>query len=49
MKKSFPTYFDAAAETLDFIIVSAGKIGLQLKLAPQDLAKACDAAFAEIV
>lgn len=49
MKKSFPTYIDAAAETLDFIIVSAGKIGLQLKLAPQDLAKACDAAFAEIV
>ncbi|MEC1547455.1 Cys-tRNA(Pro) deacylase [Bacillus rugosus] len=49
MKKSFPTYIDAAAETLDFIIVSAGKIGMQLKLAPQDLAKACDAAFAEIV
>ena len=49
MKKTFPTYIDAAAETLDFIIVSAGKIGLQLKLAPQDLAKACDAAFAEIV
>ncbi len=25
MKKLFPTYIDASAETLDFIIVSAGK------------------------
>ncbi|AEP90324.1 YbaK/ebsC protein [Bacillus subtilis subsp. subtilis str. RO-NN-1] len=49
MKKLFPTYIDASAETLDFIIVSAGKIGMQLKLAPQDLAKSCEAAFAEIV
>ncbi|MGQ9006959.1 Cys-tRNA(Pro) deacylase [Bacillus stercoris] len=49
MKKLFPTYIDASAETLDFIIVSAGKIGMQLKLAPQDLAKSCNAAFAEIV
>nr|WGD63510.1 Cys-tRNA(Pro) deacylase [Bacillus subtilis] len=49
MKKLFPTYFDASAETLDFIIVSAGKIGMRLKLAPQDLAKSCDAAFAKIV
>ncbi|EME74723.1 Cys-tRNA(Pro) deacylase [Bacillus sonorensis] len=49
MKKSFPAYIDATAETLDFIIVSAGKIGMQLKLAPQDLAKACHAKFAAIV
>ncbi|KAF1680768.1 Cys-tRNA(Pro) deacylase [Bacillus mexicanus] len=49
MKKWFPTYIDSTAESLDFIIVSAGKIGMQLKLAPQDLAKASDAVFAEIV
>lgn len=49
MKKLFPTYIDASAETLDFIIISAGKIGMRLKLAPQDLARSCDAAFAEIV
>ncbi|MCY7855664.1 Cys-tRNA(Pro) deacylase [Bacillus sonorensis] len=49
MKKSFPAYIDATAETLDFIIVSAGKIGMQLKLTPQDLAKACHAKFAAIV
>jgi Cys-tRNA(Pro)/Cys-tRNA(Cys) deacylase len=49
MKKRFPTYIDATAETLDFMIVSAGKIGMQLKLAPQDLAKACHAKFESIV
>ncbi|KXZ15203.1 aminoacyl-tRNA deacylase [Bacillus nakamurai] len=49
MKKWFPTYMDASAETLDFIIVSAGKIGMQLKLAPKDLAKVCCAKFIEVV
>lgn len=49
MKKLFPTYIDATAETLDFIIVSAGKIGMQIKLAPRDLAKACQAKFEAIV
>jgi Cys-tRNA(Pro)/Cys-tRNA(Cys) deacylase len=48
MKKQFPTYIDATAEALEFMIVSAGKIGLQLKLAPQDLAKACHAKFEAI-
>jgi Cys-tRNA(Pro)/Cys-tRNA(Cys) deacylase len=49
MKKSFPTYIDSTAKTLDFMIVSAGKIGLQLKLSPEDLAKASDAKFSELV
>ena len=49
MKKLFPTYIEQAAETLDYIIVSAGKIGMQIKLAPQDLAKASRAKFAQIV
>ncbi|MGO4889486.1 Cys-tRNA(Pro) deacylase [Anaerobacillus sp. MEB173] len=49
MKKLFPTYFDTTAEILDFMIVSAGKIGMKLKVAPLDLAKACDGKFAEIV
>ena len=35
MKKLFPTYIDSTAETLDFIIVSAGKIGTQLKVDPR--------------
>ncbi|MBY8912863.1 Cys-tRNA(Pro) deacylase [Bacillus sp. YC2] len=49
MKKRFPTYIDASSETLDFIIVSAGKIGMQLKVAPKDLAKVCRAKFIEVV
>ncbi|WP_102029069.1 Cys-tRNA(Pro) deacylase [Salirhabdus sp. Marseille-P4669] len=49
MKKLFPTYLDASAESLEFMIVSAGKIGLQLKLSPQDLAKAANAEFVDIV
>ncbi|VEF46951.1 YbaK/ebsC protein [Bacillus freudenreichii] len=49
MKKLFPTYIEATAESLEYIIVSAGKIGLQLKLSPQDLAKACHGKFAAII
>lgn len=37
MKKLFPTIVDASAENLDFIIVSGGKIGLQVKLTLPDL------------
>ncbi|WP_068675177.1 Cys-tRNA(Pro) deacylase [Oceanobacillus sp. Castelsardo] len=48
MKKLFPTYMDETAETLEFMIVSAGKIGMQIKLAPQDLAEISHAKFAAI-
>ena len=48
MKKLFPTYIDASAENLNFMIVSAGKIGMQMKLAPNDLAQLSKAKFAEI-
>ncbi|MEH7664584.1 YbaK/EbsC family protein, partial [Bacillus velezensis] len=33
MKKRFPTFIDRSAETLEFMIVSAGKIGKQLTAA----------------
>ena len=48
MKKLFPTYIDASAEGLDYMIVSAGKIGMQLKLAPTDLVQLSKAKFAEV-
>ena len=48
MKKLFPTFIDASAENLDYIIVSAGKIGMQMKLAPADLAKISKAKFVNI-
>lgn len=48
MKKSFPTVVDEAARALPYILVSAGKIGVQLKLFPLDLCRACGASFAKI-
>lgn len=48
MKKDFPTYIHASASEHPFIYISAGVRGLQLKLAPADLAAYVRAAFAEI-
>ncbi|MCJ1908107.1 Cys-tRNA(Pro) deacylase [Planococcus ruber] len=48
MKKLFPTFISASAEHRDKMIVSAGKIGMQLKLQPTELAKATNAKFAAI-
>lgn len=49
MKKLFPTIIEEAATALDYIIVSAGKIGMQIRLAPEDLQKATNGQFASIV
>ena len=48
MKKAFPTSIHATAAGLPFIYVSAGVRGLQLKVAPSDLAACVRATFAEI-
>ncbi|WP_088008752.1 Cys-tRNA(Pro) deacylase [Indiicoccus explosivorum] len=48
MKKHYPSFIDRQAENLETMIVSAGKVGMQLKLAPGDLAKAADAQFADL-
>ena len=37
MKKLFPTIIDLSAKNLDEMIVSAGKIGMQIQLKPTDL------------
>lgn len=39
MKKQFPTFIHESAEGLEKIFVSAGKVGFQVELAPQDLIK----------
>ena len=49
MKKAFPTWFHATAETLEYIYVSAGVRGLQLKVHPKALAGYVGARFAEII
>ncbi|KAA0958900.1 Cys-tRNA(Pro) deacylase [Planococcus kocurii] len=48
MKKPFPTFISSEAGQLDEIIVSAGKIGVQLKLAPNELLAATTGQFAEL-
>lgn len=49
MKKAFPSFIARQAESLDEIIVSAGKIGMQLKLAPGDLISAINGQYADII
>ena len=45
MKKKYPTFIDKSAESLDWMIVSAGKPGLQMKLIPAELARVTEALF----
>ncbi len=49
MKKAFPTFIEETAALYETIIVSAGRIGLQMELAPDDLALAAKAAFRDLV
>ena len=49
MKKAFPTYFHSTCMDFDYIYVSAGVRGLQLKIAPADLVKYVRASIAEII
>ncbi|MDI9484020.1 MAG: Cys-tRNA(Pro) deacylase [Bacillota bacterium] len=49
MKKQYPTFLDSRALDFDFIVVSAGVRGLQLKLAPHDLAAASRAKVGELI
>lgn len=48
MKKQFTTVFDKSAENIEAIIVSAGKIGYQIELAPRDLIEMVGAKTDEI-
>lgn len=48
MKKAFPTVIDASAAAFDTIIISGGRLGAQIFLAPEDLQRATNAAFAAI-
>ena len=48
MKKQYVTRIEQSAQNLEKIIVSGGKLGMQLELSPQDLANAANAEFADI-
>lgn len=49
MKKHYRTIIHSSAQNFDRIIVSGGRLGTQLELAPADLAKACGGEFADII
>lgn len=49
MKKKFKTVIQKDAQKLDKMIVSGGRIGLQLSLSPDDLRKAANAEYADII
>ena len=49
MKKQYPTVFHDSCEGLDTIMVSAGKIGYQVELAPNELIKLTRAGTADII
>ena len=48
MKKLFPTTYHSSIEALDAVIVSAGKIGCQVELAPEALMKLTRGRIADI-
>ena len=49
MKKQFPTVIQESAEALEYMHVSGGNLGMQIKLRPADLQKASNATFADVV
>lgn len=48
MKKRFRTFIDSSAEIFETIFVSAGKRGVQMEVAPKELAAFCCASFAPL-
>lgn len=49
MKKEYPTFIDESASNLSNIIVSGGKIGLQVELAVSDLVSVTNAVLRDLV
>ena len=48
MKKAFPTFIDETAQLFDTICVSAGKVGAQVELAPDDLSRLTGAQYVQL-
>ena len=48
MKKQFPTFVEETAQLYDEIMFSAGKIGYQVKMRPDDLAAVIKYEYADI-
>ena len=48
MKKAYPTLIDETAQLFDTICVSAGRIGAQVELSPDDLCRITGAGYAAL-
>lgn len=48
MKKEFKTFLDSSAKDKEYIFISGGKIGIQIKINPNDLVGAIDGKYFEI-
>ncbi len=49
MKKLYPTFINSTAESLENILVSGGKIGVQIELKVEDLKKITKAALEDVI
>ena len=49
MKKLYPTVIQESAKNFDEIIISGGKLGMQILLNPLDLAKTVNGKFADVI
>jgi Cys-tRNA(Pro)/Cys-tRNA(Cys) deacylase len=49
MKKNYPTFLDESAKELETIIVSAGKIGYQVELSPENLLHASSGKYSNLI
>jgi Cys-tRNA(Pro)/Cys-tRNA(Cys) deacylase len=49
MKKKYPVFVDETAQLHETLFVSGGLRGLQIKIAPDNLAIATDATFADLL
>lgn len=49
MKKKYPVFIDETAQLHDIVFISGGLRGLQIKIAPDNLAIATDATFADLL
>jgi Cys-tRNA(Pro)/Cys-tRNA(Cys) deacylase len=49
MKKNFRTFINSSALEIDKIVVSAGKIGIQIEVETSKVAEACNAEFKDFI
>ena len=49
MKKQYVTRIDESAKGLESMVVSGGKLGVQIELKPEDLCSAANGEFADLL